>query len=107
MTRPDDPTAVHSAECTLCNAWVRDNETLSYAGECRACVEEMEAGDEEGVEFGTCEGGTWRLCPNAVSAQENGFPVMRCTVSGKHPDLCHNYSKPHNVVRKTYNEYGP
>lgn len=54
----------------------------------------------EDAAFGTCPGGSWGKCHNAISTHENGWPVMRCRVSGRHPDLCHNYSKPHNVRSK-------
>lgn len=50
------------------------------------------------VEFGTCPDGSWGTCPNAIQSNEDGWPTMRCKVSGRHPDLCHNYSKPTNVV---------
>lgn len=52
---PFDPQNVNPGTCRTCDAWVRDNETMTD-GECRACVEaaEIEAaedGDGEPVEF--------------------------------------------------------
>lgn len=51
MTRSLNPTLVHPAECTSCLAWIRDSETLSYDGDCQACVAEREEddADREGV----------------------------------------------------------
>lgn len=35
---------------------------------------------------GGCE--SWPSCPNAHPAVSNGYPVMRCKLTGKHPDHC-------------------
>jgi len=51
-------------------------------------------------EFGTCPSGSWGACPNAFNTHDKGWPTMRCKLSGQHPDLCHNYSKPIRTIQK-------
>lgn len=50
--------------------------------------------------FGTCPSGSWKDCPNVAQCTEAGWQVMRCSVSGLHPDLCHNYSRPTNTIQR-------
>lgn len=33
-------------------------------------------------------GGKWANCPNAFRTLDKGYPVMRCKLTGKHPDEC-------------------
>ena len=41
MPAYNDPTVLHSAECTGCGKTVRDADRLDDNGECPECVEEM------------------------------------------------------------------
>jgi hypothetical protein len=44
----------------------------------------------------------WGSCPNAHQSHENGYPVMRCKLTGGHPDDCRNtgadMTKPINIM---------
>lgn len=47
MSAYNDPTVVHSAECTACYRKVRDADILDDNGECPSCVDERYQ-DEDG-----------------------------------------------------------